>query len=179
MKRSRTTVAVFVLGIAMVAGLAVASFAAGSHGTGGVATPTAFDLPVLQGSGRVRLAAYRGRPLVVTLFASWCTACQEELPTYTVVARSLGGRVQFVAVDSQETGDGAAFANHYQLTQAGFAVARDINQASTGGLYTALAARGLPITAFYSADGRLLFKANEALNEVELRDTLKHYLGVT
>jgi thiol-disulfide isomerase/thioredoxin len=179
MKRSRTTVAVLALGIAMVAGLAVASFAAGSHTGGGVTTPTAFDLPALQGPSRVRLVAYRGRPVVVTLFASWCTACQEELPAYASVARSLGGRVQFIAVDSQETGDGAAFANGYHLAPAGFVLAKDINQSSTGGLYAALAARGLPITAFYAADGRLLFKANEALTVAELRGVLKQYAGVT
>jgi len=176
-KRSRITVAVFVLGIAMITGLAVASFAAGGRETG-VTTPTGFDLPALQGTGRVRLAAYRGRPVVVTLFASWCTACQEELPAYADAATSLRGQVQFIAVDTHETGDGAAFAAHYHLAQAGFALAKDIDQASTGGLYAALAARGLPLTAFYSADGQLLFKANEALTSAELRGALRQYAGV-
>jgi cytochrome c biogenesis protein CcmG, thiol:disulfide interchange protein DsbE len=176
--RSRTTVAVFALGVAMIAGLAVAAFVSGSHRDPGVTTTTGFDLPALQGSGRIRLAAYRGRPVVVTLFASWCTACQEELPTYAAAAQSLRGKVQFIAVDSQETGNGAAFANHYRLSQSGFALAKDIDQASTGGLYAAFAARGLPLTAFYSPNGHLLFKANEALTSAELHQELQQYAGV-
>ena len=167
--------AVLLLGVALVAVLAILSFTGdGSHANGS-ASASAFDLPALQGSGRVRLAAYRGKPVIVTLFASWCTACEQELPAFAATAAGLRGRAQFIGVDAQETGNGAGFASRYRLAQSGFVLAKDIGRSSSGGLYTALGARGLPVTAFYSPAGALLFKVEEGLNRAELQQMLEQY----
>src|SRR5437764_1777078 len=42
-----------------------------------------FDL--LNGDGTVRLADYRGTPLVVNVWASWCPPCQQEMPAFEAV----------------------------------------------------------------------------------------------
>ena len=67
-----------------------------------------FVLPKLAGNGTVQLSQFRGKPVVVDLFASWCTACQDELPILSAEAKKLRGKVVFVGVDSQDTGDGLA-----------------------------------------------------------------------
>jgi thiol-disulfide isomerase/thioredoxin len=171
---------VLLLGVVLIGALAILSFAeGGSSSTRDNVSETAFDLPALQGGGRVTLIADRGRPVVVTLFASWCTACRTELPEMAGAAARLRGRVDFIGVDSQETGNGAAFANHYRLAQSGFTLARDVGASSTGGLYHSLGARGLPITAFYSAAGRVEFKANGAMSASELDGFLTQYAGMS
>jgi cytochrome c biogenesis protein CcmG/thiol:disulfide interchange protein DsbE len=50
----------------------------GAPGPGVVAPP--FDVARLRGPGRVRLADYAGRPVVLTFWASWCVTCRSEFP---------------------------------------------------------------------------------------------------
>jgi peroxiredoxin len=169
-------VVVVVVAVGIVVAVALIAFRPGSPN--GTASATSFDLPALAGGGRVRLAAYRGEPVVVTLYASWCTACTTELPGFARAAARLRGRVQFIAVDSQETGDGAAFAARFGLAGSGIVLARDIGQSSTGGLFKAYAARGLPATVLYSRSGTIDFKWLEAVPEADLQQQLAHWDGV-
>ena len=168
--------AVAALALVVLAVLGVLAFR--SSPPAGSASPTSFDLPALGGGARVRLAAYRGEPVVVTLYASWCTACLSELPGFARESSRVRGRVQFIAVDSQETGDGAAFARRFGLAASGFVLARDVGQSSSGGLFKAYAARGLPVTVFYSRVGTVVWKAVEGVPEDVLRQQLRRWYGV-
>ena len=49
----------------------------------------------------VTLADFKGKPVLLNLWASWCAPCVKELPTLDKLAR--GGAVQVLAV-SQDTG---------------------------------------------------------------------------
>jgi thiol-disulfide isomerase/thioredoxin len=51
----------------------------------------AFDLPRLNGSGRLTLEQLRGHPVVLTFWASWCQPCQKELPMLQDVKKQLRG----------------------------------------------------------------------------------------
>jgi thiol-disulfide isomerase/thioredoxin len=168
--------AVAALALVVLAVLGVLAFR--SSPPAGSASPTSFDLPALGGGGRVRLAAYHGKPVVVTLYASWCTACLSELPGFARESSRARGRVQFIAVDSQETGDGAAFARRFGLAASGFVLARDVGQSSSGGLFKAYAARGLPVTVLYSPVGTIVWKAVEAVPEDVLQQQLRRWYGV-
>jgi peroxiredoxin len=58
---------------------------------------TAFD-------GRtVSLEGFRGRPVVVNFFESWCPICQAEQPDLSRLATKFSGRVGFVGVSYHDT----------------------------------------------------------------------------
>jgi peroxiredoxin len=58
---------------------------------------TAFD-------GRtVTLDSWRGRPVVVSFFESWCPICQVEQPDLSTVAAEFAGRVGFVGVSYHDS----------------------------------------------------------------------------
>ena len=77
----------------------------------------AFDLPALNGTGRVRLADYRGKVVVVNFWASWCDPCLDEAPLLaTMAAEQQKAGVVFVGVDANDVVDDArAFTKRFGL----------------------------------------------------------------
>lgn len=177
----RRTATVVIAGATVVAVLAVLAFTAGDPGRRSVrdnANPAAFDLPGLQGNDRVNLAAYRGTPVVVNMFASWCVNCRQELPAFARAANQLRGRVQFIGINSQETGDGVGMAKEFHLAANGIALARDIGPSPAASLHDAYGARGMPVTAFYDRDGKLLRTFRAQVPEETLRATIKELYNI-
>jgi len=69
-----------------------------------VAAP-AFSLPLLgDDSGQqVALSNYRGKPLIVNFFASWCEPCKTETPLLARFYREEQGKVALVGLDENDT----------------------------------------------------------------------------
>ncbi|MEO5824330.1 MAG: TlpA disulfide reductase family protein [Gemmatimonadales bacterium] len=87
------------LQVGALASLAGTVAAQGSR-TGSVAP--AIDLMALDGS-RVRLADYRGRPVIVTFWATWCPSCREEFPALVdAVRRHAGQELTVLAVNQRD-----------------------------------------------------------------------------
>ena len=176
--RKRTQVwIVFALGAAAI--IAVVVLAVGSSQPAqGSTDATGFDLPGLYTTSRVRLADFRGKPTVVNMFASWCTQCEAELPEFHRVAAALKGKVNFVFINSNETRSGRDMADRHHL--ADFTVAKDIQGTRGNGLYRSLGGTGgMPMTAFYSADGQLLDVARGALVGDGLDQAIKQLYAIT
>lgn len=77
----------------------------GSSAGTGQAQPadTVFALSFKDYQGKtVRLADFRGRPLVVNSWASWCPFCRKELPDFRTVQKELDDKVTFIAIDRAE-----------------------------------------------------------------------------
>ena len=171
--------------VAAVAGFALSSSSEKSGGrTGGadVTDPARFDLPTIDGTGRVRLADFKGKPVVVNFFASWCEPCKKELPEFADAARQLAGKVAFVGVNSKEitAPAGIALARTMGLAEAGITLARDVGGQGGSGLHDSYEVRNaMPITAFYDAAGKLKYVAPGQLTRDKLSDRLKEYFGVS
>ena len=64
------------------------------------------DIAFEDGEGRpVRLSAFRGRPLLVNLWATWCGPCVVEMPSLDALAARQGEAIKVLAV-SQDADDG-------------------------------------------------------------------------
>jgi thiol-disulfide isomerase/thioredoxin len=74
-----------------------------AHGATPQALPGSIALPDRNGSMH-HLAEYRGRPLVLNFWATWCEPCRREIPLLTALHRQHGQDVQIVgvAVDFQQ-----------------------------------------------------------------------------
>ena len=55
-----------------------------------------------------RIAALKGYPVVVNVWASWCGPCRFEFPTLQKLSARYGKRVAFLGVNSQDSDDAAA-----------------------------------------------------------------------
>ena len=171
-RRTQTRLALAAGGVAVVVAVAFLAFRGSSAGAS-VTTPTAFSLPALNGTGQVALADFRGKPTVVNFFASWCSACDRELPGFKAEADALKGKVTFIGVDSLETGDKNFMPKRHQLVGSFAALAQDVAGANGSGLHDALGGgNSMPLTAFYDAKGTLLDVQRTALEPQVLHDKL-------
>ena len=103
----------------------------------------------LDGSGRLDLATYKGRPVVVNFWASWCGPCRTEAPELVAFSKAHPD-VQMLSVNSDDPSHGAAvaFAQKSQwVWPSVFDPSADIQRAWGVG--------GLPATFLVDADGKL------------------------
>jgi cytochrome c biogenesis protein CcmG, thiol:disulfide interchange protein DsbE len=148
---------------ALIVGVIVVGLVAASRQdpTPPVAIAEGPPVPALSGadpvSGEtVRVADFAGRPLVINLWASWCTGCIAEAPDIRRFTEDHPD-VGFLGVAVTDTTDGSRrFVERYDWTHPSIFDAR-------GELAAKLNLRGLPTTVFVRADGSI---AGEALGEV-------------
>lgn len=177
--RRRRTINWGILGLAFVAiaGFAIFSAQRGpSGGERGSGDPKAWDLPSLKGEGRVKLSDFEGQPLVVNFFASWCESCRFELPGFKKVSEELKGTVAFVGVNSLDDGNGMPMAREFGIESWPLAV--DLGSGDVGELHDRLGARGMPATAFYDEEGRLVDFIGGAISERALRSKLRELYSI-
>ena len=133
----------------------------------------AFSLPeVLRPSRQLTLSDFRGRPLVLNFWASWCYPCQTEMPLLESAYRSAGGAVEFVGVDTDDTRKAAAaFLARTRVSYVSLFMPR------RGPVSASYQLVGLPITVFISAGGRELGRHVGQLNAATLKAALAQAFG--
>jgi thiol-disulfide isomerase/thioredoxin len=123
----------------------------------------ALELPRIDG-GTASLGAYRGRPVIVNIWATWCPPCVREMPSLQRVYdrfRDQGLEILAVAVDDvpgERQADGriqgvvSQFVEQYGLT---FPVVVD----PTGGTEDRFGTEFLPTTVLIDRTGRIVTTA--------------------
>ena len=101
--------------------------------------------------GKVSVSELRGTPLVLNLWASWCTPCEEESPTLRGGWQRFGPRgIAFLGLNIQDLrGDARAFSDKFSLT---YPSVRDARR----GVADDYGATGIPETFFVDARGRVV-----------------------
>lgn len=133
---------------------------------GGVSdTLPALRLEHLDGRS-VDLASFRGRPMVLNLWASWCAPCRRELPMMSRLAQQRP-EVTFVFVDQREA---RPQVEAYLAEQA---LSLDwVLLDPHGDLADRVHASGLPVTLFFDASGTLVDRHLGEIDTVELFNAL-------
>lgn len=116
-------------------------------------------------------ADYRGKPLVVNFFASWCAPCVAEMPEFEAVHRDLGDRVGFLGVNLQD--QVSAGAELVERTGVTYDIARD----PKGELAESLGVVGMPSTFLVSSDGRIVKTLNGVVSAGDLRREIEEMSG--
>ena len=88
-----------------VVGSASGQAASGQAGRPAPVAAPAFSLPLLgdESGQQVALSKYRGRPLIINFFASWCEPCKTETPLLAKFYRTQKGKVALVGLDENDT----------------------------------------------------------------------------
>lgn len=126
------------------------------------------DITVAALDGRqLALSDFRGTPLVVNFWASWCVPCRQEAPVLNAAAREYEGRVQFLGVDIQDTDSGA------RAYQAEFMSPYPVGPAIKGG-YRDWGVTAPPETFFIDRQGVVVSKIVGPVDS----NRLKVYIGL-
>lgn len=120
----------------------------------------------------VSLADFRGRPLVLNFWASWCVPCRKEMPAFESVSSELKGRVEFLGVNEQDTRPGALDL----VAKTGVRYPSVVDPGGT--LMSAYGFRGLPNTAFVSPDGEVLEVHFGEINATDLRAAIQRLFKI-
>lgn len=83
-----------------------------------------FDLKTLEGKS-AGLETFRGKPLVINFFASWCDPCREEMPLINELAAKAGSSYQVLGIAVEDTR--AAVTEYIKEAKLIFPIGLDLN----------------------------------------------------
>ena len=106
--------------------------------------------------GEISLADFRGTPVLVNLWATWCAPCVKELPTLNALAQAHAkdGSLGVIAVSQDNGPQGSVEAFLAKLKVDHLGAHHDPKMALSG----ALGAQVLPTSILYDAEGREVWR---------------------
>lgn len=125
--------------------------------------------------GQVRFSDFRGSPVLVNFWASWCTPCRQEMPEIvkTYDARRADGLV-VIGVDVQEPDDTVrGFAQEFGMM---FPIAIDRTGSVAEAWRISGPAKGIPSSYFIDATGIVRVRATGPMTAETLNENLAKVL---
>ena len=133
------------------------------------------DFTMEDASGKsVKLSDFKGKPVVLNFWTSWCSYCKSEMPYFESAYKQYGDKVQFIMlnpVKSERSSDGGR--NFIKGADYTFPVFYE-----TGGkALSQYGLRGFPATMFIDAQGNLVTKNVGAITQAKLNESIQALLG--
>jgi thiol-disulfide isomerase/thioredoxin len=155
--------------IAVFAAAIIAVSLATSSSSAAPPAPVApgFTVAALGGPGSVSLTQYRGKPLVVNFWASWCDICESETPLLASWYKQEHGKIALLGLDENDTTAKAlAFARAKGVSYTlGFDPLMNV-----AGAYDI---DGLPQTYFLNAQHRIVEHVLGAMTKADLAEGVR------
>lgn len=132
-----------------------------------------FVLPALEGDGEVRFADFRGRPVIVNFWASWCNPCREEFPLLKKALRD--HRADELAVVGVTFEDIPADSRRF-VDKMGATWPQGVDDG--GHVAEAFGVRAIPQTFFVARDGTIVARVFGITSQDKLDDPLAKLLAL-
>ena len=179
MKNKKSTLILVIFTVLVIAGAAILYNSFADKIAQDLTTPiagtqnadTAPDFTVYDASGKAhKLSDFKGKPVVVNFWASWCGPCKIELPSFQAQWEKYGDQVEFLMVNLVDNASEtlASAQDYLATTDYTFPVYFDTEQSAA---YT-YAVYSIPTTIFVDADGNLVNRVSGIIN----LDPLEQYI---
>lgn len=132
------------------------------------------ELSDLQG-GKHTLADYRGKPVVLNFWATWCVPCAAEMPLLSEMQNRYKDKVLFIAasVDDEDVKpEIAAFIKKHKGDALTVMTGPTLDSLHDFGL-----APAMPGTVFIDAEGNIVDRVSGALKQQDLEQRLRKLAG--
>ena len=126
------------------------------------------DFTVSDTSGKsVSLSDFKGKPVVVNFWATWCPPCKSELPYFESLYREFGDKVEFMMVNLTDGGRETVNTVNTFLEDTGYTFPVYYDTEYSGAM--AYGTYSIPVTVFVDSDGNLIYGQVGAISETKLR----------
>jgi cytochrome c biogenesis protein CcmG/thiol:disulfide interchange protein DsbE len=122
-----------------------------------------------------KLEDYRGKPVVLNFWATWCTPCAVEMPLLNEMQLRYKGRVVFIAASVDDDDMKPAIASFIKKHKAGALTV--MVGATLDSLNDFHLQQVMPGTVFIDGEGNIVDRLSGALKRPELEEQLKKLAG--
>jgi len=138
------------------------------------AATAAQDFTMQDASGKtVKLSDFKGTPVVLNFWTSWCSYCKAEMPYFESAYKKYGDQVQFIMLNPEKSerssGGGKTF-----IKESGYTF--PVFYETEGKAITLYGLRGFPATVFIDANGNVVDKNVGAISQAKLNEMIQSLL---